>query len=144
MKIFLGSDHAGFHVKEKLKKLFDKKKILYEDLGTYSIKPVDYPKYAFKVAEKVAKENAKGILICGTGTGMEIAANKLRKIRAVAAYDPYSAKMARYDNNANILCLRGRFFPYKKIETIVNIFLKTKFSNKPRHIKRIEELRWKR
>jgi len=140
-KIILGSDHAGFKVKERLKKYFKKKHILYEDLGTSSEKPADYPDYAFKVAQKVSKnKNTKGILICGTGTGMVIAANKIKGIRAVSAYDAYSAKMSRLDNNANVLGLRGRNFPYKKIEKIVLIWLKTTFSKKAKHQRRIRKI----
>jgi len=141
VKIIIGSDHAGFNVKERLKKYFDRKKIKYEDVGTYSLERVDYPDYAKKVARKVVREkNYKGILICGTGTGMVIAANKIKGSRAVAAYDTYSAKMSRKDNDANILALRGRFFPYKKIQSMVNIWINTKFSGKSRHKIRIKKL----
>ena len=141
VKIIIGSDHAGFNVKERLKKYFDRKKIKYEDVGTYSLERVDYPDYAKKVARKVVREkNSKGILICGTGTGMVIAANKIKGSRAVAAYDTYSAKMSRKDNDANILALRGRFFPYKKIQSMVNIWINTKFSGKSRHKIRIKKL----
>tara|TARA_B100001971_G_C18002528_1_gene438080 strand:+ start:46 stop:474 length:429 start_codon:yes stop_codon:yes gene_type:complete len=141
MKIIIGSDHAGFNVKEKLKKYFNNKKIKYEDVGTYSLERVDYPDYAKKVARKVLKEkNSRGVLICGTGTGMVIAANKIKGARAVIAYDNYSAKMSRVDNDANILTLRGRYFPYKKIQQIVNIWLNSKFSGKLRHKKRINKI----
>ena len=141
MRIIIGSDHAGFNLKEKLKEYFDKKKIKYEDVGTGSLERVDYPDYAKKVARKVVKEkNSRGILICGTGTGMVIAANRIKGARAVVAYDTYSAKMSREDNNANILSLRGRHFSYKKIQSIVNIWLNTKFSGKSRHKKRIKKL----
>lgn len=116
----LASDHAGLRLKEKVKKYLARKKIEYEDLGTKSFKSVDYPDYALKVAEKVAKnKNTRGILICGTGTGMTIAANKVKGIRAVAAYDAYSAKMSRIDNDTNVLGLRGRFFPFEKIKKII-------------------------
>lgn len=141
-KIYLGSDHAGFRVKEKLKDYFDAKKIPYEDLGTHSPKSTDYPDYALAVAKKVSKEkDAKGILICGTGTGMVIAANKVKGIRAVAAYDNYSAEMSRLHNDANILALRGRFFPLKKIQKIVSVWLRTSFSGKPRHRRRINKIK---
>jgi ribose 5-phosphate isomerase B len=142
MKIIIGSDHAGFRTKEKLKKYFEKNKIRYEDLGTDSEKSVDYPEFAAKVAKKVVKsKNNKGILVCGTGTGMTIAANKVKGIRAVAAYDTYSAKMSRVDNDTNILGLRGRQFPFKKITNIVNIWLKTPFSRKSRHKRRINKIK---
>jgi ribose 5-phosphate isomerase B len=141
VKIIIGADHAGFNVKEKLKKYFDGKRIKYEDVGTHSLKMVDYPDYAKKVARRIVKDkNTRGILICGTGTGMVIAANKIKGSRAVVAYDNYSAKMSRMDNDANILALRGRYFPYKKTQQIVNIWLNSKFSGNSRHKKRIKKI----
>ena len=141
-KIYLGSDHAGFAVKEKLKRYFKEKRIPYKDLGTHSLDSVDYPDYAMAVARKIAKEkNTRGILICGTGTGMVIAANKVKGIRAVAAYDKYSAEMSRRDNDTNVLGLRGRFFPFKKIREIVSVWLKTPFSQKARHKRRINKIK---
>lgn len=141
-KVYLGSDHAGFKLKEKLKVYLAKKGILYEDLGTHSLDPVDYPDFAFKVAKRVAEEkDERGILICGSGTGMVIAANKVRGIRAVAAYDKYSAKMSRLDNDTNILGLRVRFFPFEKIKEIVSVWLKTPFSGKERHQRRINKIK---
>jgi ribose 5-phosphate isomerase B len=141
MKVIIGSDHAGYNLKEKLKKYLDKKNISYLDLGPNNNKSVDYPDYAQKVSKEVLKnKNSKGILICGTGLGMSIAANKIKGIRAVPAYDSYTAKMARMHNNANILTLRGRLFSYKKILQIINIFLKTNFSNEERHKHRINKL----
>lgn len=140
-KIIIGSDHAGFKLKERLKKHLDGEKISYEDVGTHSLKSSDYPDYAVKVARKVVKDKRNGgILICGTGTGMVIAANKIKGIRAVAAYDDYSARMSRHDNDANVLGLRGRLFPYKKIEKIVSIWLKTPFSAEKRHKRRLEKI----
>lgn len=141
-KIYIGSDHAGFELKEKIKKYLQGKRIPHEDLGTNSLDSVDYPDYALEVAQKVVKEkDSKGILICGTGTGMVIAANKVKGIRAVAAYDKYSAKMSRNDNDANVLCLRGRFFPFEKIKEIVSMWLKTPFSGETRHKRRINKIK---
>lgn len=141
-KIYIGADHAGFKLKEKLKKIFNDGKIPYEDFGTDSLESVDYPAIAIAIAQKVAKEkDSRGLLICGTGTGMVIAANKVKGIRAVAAYDKYSAKMSRVDNDANVLCLRGRFFPFKKIKEIVSIWLKTPFSGEERHERRINKIK---
>jgi len=140
--IYLGADHAGYKLKEFLKNNFDKRKIKYSDLGTYSEEPVDYPDYAFKVARKVAKEkNAKGILICSTGAGMCIAANRIRGARAVLAYDKYSAKMSKMHNDANILCLKGWNVSFKKQAELVVIWLKTKFENIPRRRRRIAKLK---
>lgn len=142
MKVILGSDHAGYRVKERLKGFLAKKRIRYDDLGVYSEKPADYPDYALKVAKKVAKDkDNRGILVCGTGTGMAIAANKVKGIRAVAAYDNYTAKMSRLHNDANVLGLRGRKFPYNKIQKIVSVWLSTPFSRKARHKKRIAKIR---
>lgn len=144
MRIFIGSDHAGFDSKEKIKRYLEIKRIEYEDLGAKKYeKRDDYPDYAFKVAERVAKDRGKralGILICGTGSGMMIAANKVPGARAVTAYDSYSAKMSRLHNNANILCLRGRDFPFNKIKKIMNIWLKTEFSSDERHKRRLKEI----
>ncbi len=141
MKIFIGSDHAGYRLKEKVKEYLKRKKIEYIDMGTDSLKSVDYPDFAVKVAEKVAEDKeARGILICGTGTGMIIAANKVEGIRAVAAYDAYSAKMSRVDNDTNVLGLRGRFFPYEKIKKIIHVWLNTPFSGKERHKIRIKKI----
>lgn len=142
IEVFLGSDHAGFALKEKIRKYLEKQKIPYHDLGSNKIvKSDDYPDYAFKVSKEVAKnQNNRGILICGTGAGMAIAANKVKGIRAVAAYDSYSAKMSRQHNNTNILGLRGRNFPYKKIEKIVSIWLSTPFSKEKRHKRRLKKI----
>ena len=139
--IYLGADHEGFQLKEKIKDYLDKNNIEYKDLGGKGNKNDDYPDYAFKVAEKVSKnKNSRGILICGTGTGMVIAANKAKGIRAVVAYDSYSARASREHNNANILCLRGRNFPENKNLQLVKIFLNTKFSSKERHERRLRKI----
>ena len=139
--VYLGADHAGFKLKEKIKKYFDKMGITYWDLGGKGEEGDDYPDYAFKVAEKVVKDkNSKGILICGTGTGMVIAANKIKGVRAAAAYDEYSARMAREHNDANILCLRGRHFSNEKNLKLVKIWLNAKFSGAKRHIRRIRKI----
>jgi len=141
MQIFLGSDHAGFKRKEEIKYFLEKNKIIYEDLGTNSEESVDYPDYAFKVAKQVAKnKNSRGILICGSGTGMAIAANKVKGIRAATAYDAFSAKFSRTDNDTNILTLRARKFSLDKTKKIIKIWLQTPFSDKPRHKNRIKKI----
>ncbi len=141
MKVIIASDHAGFRLKEKIKKYFKRKKIEFEDFGTDSLQSVDYPDYAIKVAKAVARnKDHRGLLICGTGTGMSIAANKVKGIRAVAAYDAYSAKMSRIDNDANVLGLRGRFFPFEKIKRIISVWLDTPFSGEKRHKRRIKKI----
>jgi ribose 5-phosphate isomerase B len=142
MKIYISSDHAGFKLKEKLKDSFNKAGVEYEDLGTHGGDPEDdYPDYAFKLAKKVSREkNSKGILICGSGSGMVIAANKVKGIRAAMGFDVYSAKAARSDNNANVLCLRGRFFSPINAKKIVGVFLNTEFSGIARHERRIKKI----
>src|SRR3989344_2131092 len=141
-KVYIGSDHAGFALKAKLTKYFEKTKVPYEDLGTHSLESTDYPDYAIAVAQKVAKEEGSGgVLICGTGAGMVIAANKIKGIRAVAACDAYSAKMSRLHNDANVLGLRRRFFPFEKIKKIISIWLKTPFSGEERHQRRINKIK---
>ncbi len=141
MKVIIASDHAGFRLKEKIKNYLRRRKIEFEDFGTDSLQAVDYPDYAIKVAKAVAKnKDHRGILICGTGTGMTIAANKVNGIRAVAAYDTYSAKMSRIDNDTNILGLRGRYFPYERIRKIISVWLDTPFSGEKRHKKRLKKI----
>ena len=118
--------------------------MIIEDVGSFSDKkPDDYPDFAKIVAKDVVKDKTgkvKGILICGSGTGMAMAANKVKGVRAAMVYDNYSAKMARHDNDANIACLRGRGFSKEKSLSITKVFLKTKFSKIPRHKRRIAKL----
>jgi len=142
MRLFIGADHAGFGLKEKIKKYLDKKGIVYEDMGVHTLNPKDdYPDIAFLVAEKVAKhKNGRGILICGSGIGMTIAANKVRGIRAVAATDTFTATVAREDNDANIIGLRGRRFSAQKAKEIIDIWLTTPFSGIPRHKRRLRKI----
>jgi len=141
-KIYIASDHAGLEVKEKLKKYLQSKKYDFNDLGPYTYeKNDDYPDYAFKVAQLVSKNNnSNGILICGTGGGTAIAANKVKGIRAVEAYDKYSAKMSKEHNNSNILTLGARNLSLDRIMKIIIIWLKTPFSNQERHIRRIKKI----
>ncbi|MEK6856221.1 MAG: RpiB/LacA/LacB family sugar-phosphate isomerase [Nanoarchaeota archaeon] len=140
-KIYLGSDHAGFVLKEKIKKNLSKKGFLIFDSTPELIEGDDYSDYAFRVGERVSKDKTSlGVLICGSGTGMIIAANKVKGIRASMIYDKYSAKMARYDNDSNIACLRGRKFSFAKNIKILDIWLKTKFSGIKRHRRRIKKI----
>ena len=141
MKVIIASDHAGVKLKEKIIQYLKRRKIEYRDLGTDSSDSVDYPDYAFRVAERIAKDkNLRGILVCGTGTGMTIAANKIQGVRALAAYDPYSAKMSRIDNDSNVLGLRGRFFPFDRVKRIIQVCLNTPFSGEERHKRRIKKI----
>lgn len=140
-RVIIGSDHAGFEVKEKIKKYLLAKKVDVEDVSEKYKEGDDYPDHAFNVAKKVAEDKrSKGILVCGTGTGMIIAANKVNGIRAVEAYDEYSAKMSRTDNDTNVLGLRERKFPFSKTKKIVDIWLRTEFSGEERHKRRINKI----
>ncbi len=136
--IGIGSDHGGFHLKEEIIKYLKENNISFKDYGTYSPEAVDYPIYAKKVAEDVANNKLdKGILICGTGIGISIAANKVRGIRAALCHDVFSAKATREHNNANILAMGERVIGVGLALEIVKTFLETPFSNEERHIKRI-------
>ncbi|MBM7558945.1 ribose 5-phosphate isomerase B [Marinitoga litoralis] len=145
MKIAIGSDHAAFVMKEHIKKYLEEKGIEVIDEGPYSSERVDYPIYAKKVADKVAnKEVDFGILMCGTGLGMSIAANKVKGIRATLAYYPKMAELARQHNNANILVLGGRTMGFELAEWTVDTFLNTSFEggrheNRLRLISEMEE-----
>lgn len=142
LRVIIGSDHAGFAAKEKLKKYFEMKGIMHEDAGALNFKKDDdYPTYAFAVAEKVAKDkNSRGILLCHTGTGMAIAANKVKGIRAAEAVDVYSAKMSRKDNDANVLSLHAHNLSYGSMTKIISAWLNTPFSGKKRHERRLGQI----
>ena len=139
-KIFIASDHAGFHLKEIIKKYLSKKKLTYQDLGPENDKSVDYPIYAHNVAKKV-KVNQKniGILICGSGTGMSIVANKHKNIRAAQCFNLKSTKLSRLHNDANIITLGSRLISKKNALNFIGVFLKTKFEG-GRHSKRIRKI----
>ncbi|MBI5388997.1 ribose 5-phosphate isomerase B [Candidatus Woesearchaeota archaeon] len=135
--IYLGSDHAGFELKEKIKIFLKGMNAKAEDVGTFSEASVDYPDYAQKVAKKVVKDkDSKGILICGTGIGMCIAANKVKGVRAALCYDHYTAEMARKHNNANVLCMGGRTTTQAQAKELVETFLNTAFEG-GRHTRRV-------
>ncbi len=137
--IALGCDHGGFELMQEVKKHLDERKLEYKDFGTYSTASVDYPEYAQKVAKSVQSgECEKGILICGTGIGISIAANKFEGIRAALCHDCFSAEATRQHNDANILAMGGRIIGPGHALKIVDIFLDTPFSNDERHIRRIK------
>src|SRR5258706_15332230 len=120
MKIAIASDHAGYEEKERLKPLLDELGIQYEDLGTVSEESVDYPDYARKVGDEVASGHVdQGLLVCGSGTGMAIAANKVPGIRAAVAWNEETARLAREHNDANVLALGARTTPNDQIPGIV-------------------------
>ncbi|HKC65058.1 MAG TPA: ribose 5-phosphate isomerase B [Pyrinomonadaceae bacterium] len=141
MKIALASDHAGYAVKERLKPLLKELGVEFEDLGTASETSVDYPDYAQKVAERVAHGEAEqGLLVCGSGTGMGIAANKVHGVRAAVAWNEESARLARQHNDANVLALGARTTPQDEIPKIVRAWFDTKFEG-GRHAERVEKIR---
>ena len=139
-KIFLSSDHAGYKLKELIKLYLIKKKLKFSDLGPNSDTRVDYPDYAHKVAKKV-KTNKKnvGILVCGSGMGMNIAANRHKNIRAAQCFNLKSTKLSRLHNDANIITLGSRLLTKKNALNCVSIFLNTKFEG-GRHSKRIKKI----
>ncbi|MBU0573922.1 MAG: ribose 5-phosphate isomerase B [Candidatus Margulisiibacteriota bacterium] len=141
MKVAIASDHAGFWLKEIIKKYLDRKKIEYKDFGAYSEESIDYPDTAAPAARAVAAgEFDRGILICGSGVGVCIVANKVKGIRAVQAYDTYVAKQSREHGNCNVLCLAGRKLSKAKGTRIVDVWLKTDFSFDERHQRRLKKI----
>ena len=139
--IALGCDHAGFELKQAIIKHLDERKIEYKDYGTYSEDSVDYAVYAEKTALAVANGECElGLLFCGTGVGISMAANKVRGIRAACCSDLFSAEMTRRHNDANILCLGGRVVYPEKATELVDIFLDTPFSGEERHARRIAQI----
>ncbi len=138
--IFIASDHAGYNLKENIKKYLIKKKINFKDLGTSNSKSVDYPLYAHKLAKKINKsKNNTGILICGSGTGMNIAANKYKNVRAAQCFSVKSTKLSRLHNDANIITLGSRLISRKNALIFVRIFLSTKFEG-GRHLRRVKKI----
>lgn len=141
MKIALAADHGGYALKEELKKHLEKRGIEYEDLGTYSTESVDYPDYALKAAEAVAAGKFDfGIVVCGTGIGISIAANKVPGIRCALCHDTFSARMTRMHNDANMLAFGGRVIGAGPMCDIVDAFLGASFEG-GRHAKRVEKIR---
>jgi len=136
--IALGSDHGGYELKQEIIKHLQERKIEYKDYGTYTKDSCDYPVFAKKVAEAVVnKECEFGILICGTGIGISIAANKVKGLRCALCHDCFSAQATREHNDANILAMGARVIGPGLALKIVDTFLDTPFSNDERHIRRI-------
>lgn len=139
--IALGSDHGGFQLKREVIHYLESQNIEYKDYGTYDEKSCDYPVYAKKVANAIVEgECEKGILICGTGIGISIAANKVKGIRAALCHDTFSAQATREHNDANILAMGARVIGPGLAIKIVDTFLNTEFSNDERHIRRVEQI----
>ena len=139
--LYLGADHAGFALKETVKKALTKRGVLVMDLSPALVKGDDYPLAARKVAMAIlAEKEALGVLFCGTGHGMDIAANRFRGIRAVVARTDKDAKLSREHNHTNILVLGGWITKNAAANKIVNTFLKTKPSKDARHVRRVKQL----
>jgi ribose 5-phosphate isomerase B len=141
IKIALGADHAGYEEKEKLKKTLDELGVQYEDFGTVSTDSVDYPDYARKVGEAVAHgPYDQGLLVCGSGTGMAIAANKVPGVRAAVAWNEEIARLAREHNDANVLSLAARYTTPEENEKIVRAWFGAHFDG-GRHQRRVDKIR---
>lgn len=139
-KIALAADHAGFEEKEKLKATLNEIGVEFDDMGTFSDEAVDYPDYARKVAEAVSRgEYEQGLLVCGSGTGMAIAANKVKGVRAAVAWNEEIAQLARQHNNANVLSLAARYTPDEEIKKIVKAWFEADFDG-GRHERRVEKI----
>ena len=138
MRVALGADHGGYELKEAIRTHLEAQGVEVQDLGTHSTDSVDYPKYGFLVGDAINKREADlGIVVCGTGQGIAMAANKMPGIRAAVCTETFSARMAREHNNANVLSMGGRVTGVGLALDIVDIFLKTEFSGGSRHSNRI-------
>ena len=140
LKVAIASDHGGFELKQKIIDLFLELRIDYKDFGSYTEDSVDYPDYAFLVGEKVAnKEFDRGILICGTGVGISIAANKVKGVRCALVHDVFTAKVTRQHNDSNILAMGGRVIGDELAKLIVKTWLDEAFIGE-HHIRRIDKI----
>jgi ribose 5-phosphate isomerase B len=141
MKISLGADHKGYAYKELVKSILTRKGIYINDRGAFSEESSDYPDYALAVSEDIASKKVDyGILVCWTGNGMAIAANKIKGIRAALAFNPEMAELARSHNNANVLVLAAKYTPLECLGEIVDSFLSTEFDRGERHQRRLNKI----
>jgi ribose 5-phosphate isomerase B len=142
MTIYLGADHNGFKLKEELKEYLDNKNIAYQDLGNVKFNRYDdYPVYAKKVAQKIAKnKTAMGILMCGSGQGMCMAANKIKNVRAALGWSVAAAKRARHDDDSNIICIPAWRLNNDQAMRVIKAWLNTPFSKLARHKRRIKKI----
>ena len=136
----IASDHAGYKLKEDIKNYLIDKKMSVFDIGPYNDNSVDYPDYAKKLGNRIKlKKSDVGILVCGSGTGMAISANKIKSIRAAVCYNTKSTRLSRQHNNANIMALGARLTKRSEAQKLVNLFLKTKFEG-GRHLRRVKKV----
>ena len=141
MKIAIGSDHAGYEDKEKIKIQLEEMGVDYEDVGTNSTESTDYPIYAKAVAEKVVSGEAEqGILVCGSGNGMQIAANKIKGVRAALAWNEETARLARQHNDANVLSVPARMISPEEVSKVIKSYLGANFEG-GRHARRVDEIK---
>ncbi len=140
--LYIASDHAGYNLREEIKTFLDEVEYPYEDMGAREMDPQDdYPDYAFPLAQKVAAEHdSLGILICGTGVGVCITANKVSGIRAALVQDEVTARLSREHDNVNVLCLGGRILEPELAKKIVKIWLHTEFTGEERHVRRLKKI----
>ncbi|MBI2635401.1 MAG: RpiB/LacA/LacB family sugar-phosphate isomerase [Parcubacteria group bacterium] len=144
MMIYIGADHRGYDLKETLKTYLKELNFNFEDLGALELVPDDdYPDYAVLVAKKVAEdpENNRGILICGSGVGVDIVANKIKKVRSALLFNVEQARMSRNDDNANVLSFSSDFTDENSAKEILKIWLETPFSRLERHARRVEKIK---
>ena len=140
--IYLGADHAGWHLKEELKKYLAELGEQYKDLGNQELDPQDdYPDFALLVAEKVVQSGGRGILICGTGLGICLVANKIKGARGAVCWNDFTALQSREHNDANILCLGGKVIDLETAKKIVRLWLETEFTGEERHVRRLEKIK---
>ena len=138
MKIAIASDHAGYQFKNDLKKYLEEKELLYTDFGTFKMDSCDYPEFAYKACNAIIKDEFdRGILVCGTGIGMCITANKNKGIRAATIYDTDMARMSRLHNDSNVLCLGARILNTNDVLDIIDVWLNTSFEG-GRHQRRVD------
>ncbi len=139
--IYIGADHAGFNLKEELKKYLKELGYEFEDLGNKELDSQDdYPDFAFQVAKKVVETKGQGILICATGSGICMAANKVRGVRGSVAWDEFTALQAKEHNNANIICLAGKVLDVEAAKKIIRLWLEADYAGEERHTRRLGKI----
>ena len=140
VSLVMAADHGGFELKEKLKAVLDRLGVAYHDAGTHSADPVDYPDYARVVAQAVSRGEAeRGLLVCGSGQGMAMAANRFRGVRAALPFDEQTARLSREHNDANVLALGGRVLDHDAAARILEVWLATPFAG-GRHAGRVQKI----
>jgi ribose 5-phosphate isomerase B len=138
--LVMAADHGGFELKEKLKAVLDRLGVAYRDAGAHSAEPVDYPDYARVVAQAVSRGEAeRGLLVCGSGQGMAMAANRFRGVRAALPFDEETARLSREHNDANVLALGGRTLDHDRAARILEVWLATPFAG-GRHVARVRKI----